>query len=150
MPGMEQIGSITEDVISATKTLKNLVQDSIEVLQNGGDWGQYMADHSETYLKAVDQVASTLGTYGTGLPIDNVKAYLLGAVQWISPEIKTAYEDLMKEADKSGLKGLTGASLEMRITHILQDRAGSADESTVEELARMYEAGYTDAIPAAQ
>ncbi|MBO7667771.1 MAG: hypothetical protein J6T26_04845 [Firmicutes bacterium] len=150
MPGIEQSDEIIEGLISAGSTLKGLVSDSISVLKDGGDLGQYMADHAETYLKAVDNVVSTLGTYGTGLPIDNVKAYLLGTIQWISPAAKTAYEDALKKADRTGLKGLTGASLTMRTKHILQDRAGQVDMRTVEELARLYEAGYTDAIPTAQ
>jgi len=148
MPGLEQLGSILEQSVNAGNTVKKTVADSIDILLNGGDWGQYMADHSETYLNAVDQIVSTLGTYATGLPMDNVKAYLLGGVQWISPQIKTAYDDLMKQADKSGLKDLTGASLEMRTMHILQDRAGSADQRTAETVAGLYEAGYTDAVPA--
>lgn len=150
MPGLDQTNAIITDAINAGQTITGLVRNSIDVLKSGGNWGQYMADHSEEYLKAVDSMVSTLGTYGTGLPIDNVKAYLLGGLQFISPKIKTAYEDALKKADKSGLKGLTGASLEMRVNHILQDRAKGAEDSTVEELARLYEAGYKDAIPAAQ
>jgi hypothetical protein len=149
-PGMEQIESIMEQTVKAGLTVGKLVQDSIEVLRNGGNWAQYMADHSDIYLSAVDSVARTLGTYATGLPIDNVKAYLLGAVQWLSPEVKTAYEDILDKADRSGLKGLSGASLEIRTKHIIQERAGSADDETVEALAGLYAAGYKDAIPAAQ
>ena len=149
-PGMEQIGSILEQTVKAGQTVQRLVKDSIEVMANGGNWAQYMADHSDIYLSAVDSIARTLGTYATGLPIDNVKAYLLGAVQWLSPEVKTAYEDIMDKADRSGLKGLSGASLEIRTKHILQERAGSAEEETAEALAGLYEAGYKDAIPAAQ
>ena len=149
-PGMEQIESILEQTVQAGNTVKDLVRDSIEVLANGGNWAQYMADHSDKYLSAVDSVARTLGTYATGLPIDNVKAYLLGAVQWLSPAVNTAYEDALKKADRSGLKGLSGASLEIRTKHILQERAGSAEDSTVEALTGLYEAGYKDAIPAEQ
>lgn len=149
MPGLEQLGSILEQSVNAGKTVQKLVADSIDILQNGGDWGQYMADHKEEYINAVDQIVSILATYGTGLPIENVKAYLLGGVQWISPQIKTAYDDLMKKADKSGLKGLKGASLETRTMHIFQDRAGDADASTVGTIAGLYAAGYTDAVPAA-
>ena len=149
-PGMEQIGSILEQTVKAGQTVQGLVKDSIEVLANGGNWAQYMADHSDKYISAVDSVARTLGTYATGLPIDNVKAYLLGAVQWLSPEVKTAYEDIMDKADRSGLKGLSGASLEIRTKHILQERAGSTEEETAETLAGLYAAGYKDAIPAAQ
>lgn len=149
MPGLEQLGSILEQSVNAGKTVQKLVADSIDIFQNGGDWGQYMADHKEEYINAVDQIVSILATYGTGLPIENVKAYLLGGVQWISPQIKTAYDDIMKKADKSGLKGLKGASLETRTMHIFQDRAGDADASTVETIAGLYAAGYTDAVPAA-
>lgn len=149
-PGMEQIGSILEELKSAGESVAGLVRDSVKVLAEGGNWGQYMADHSDTYISAAESAARTLGTYATGLPIDNVKAYLLGALQWMSPEIKTAYEDVMKKADRSGLKGLRGAALEIRVRHILQDRAGGAEPETMEALAALYEAGYTAVVPAAQ
>ena len=149
-PGIEQIGTILEQLIDAGKTVGKLVGDSIEVLNSGGDWLQYMRDHSDVYLSAVEETARTITTYATGLPADNVKAYLLGALQWLSPEIKTAYEDAFDKADKSGLKGLTGAALETRMGHLLQDRARGASDEAIKALAELYEAGYTDAAPAAQ
>lgn len=148
-PGIEQISSIIEKTIKATKKTVNMVKDSVDVLENGGDWFQYMRDHGGDYVSSVEEIVRMLATYGTGLPVDNVKAYLLGAAQHISPYIKTAYEDVVSKADKSGLKGLKGAALEMRAGHILQDRAGETSERTIETIAGLYEAGYTDAVPAA-
>lgn len=147
-PGIEQISSIIEKTIKASQKTVSMVKDSISVLESGGDWFQYMKDHGGDYVSSVEEIVRMLATYGTGLPVDNVKAYLLGAAQHISPAIKTAYEDVMSKADKSGLKGLTGASLEMRTGHILQDRAGEASERAVETVAGLYEAGYKDAVPA--
>lgn len=147
-PGIEQLSSIIEKTIKASTKIANMVKDSVDVLENGGDWFQYMRDHGGDYVSSVEEIVRMLATYGTGLPVDNVKAYLLGAAQHISPAIKTAYEDIMSKADKSGLKGLNGAALEMRTGHILQDRAGETSERTVETIAGLYEVGYTDAVPA--
>lgn len=147
-PGIEQISSIIEKTLKASKKTANMVKDSVDVLENGGDWIQYMRDHGGDYVSSVEEIGRMLATYGTGLPVDNVKAYLLGAAQHISPAIKTAYEDVVSKADKSGLKGLKGAALEMRTGHILQDRAGETSERTIETIAGLYEEGYTDAVPA--
>ena len=146
-PGIEQINEIIEGGLDAANTVKKLVVDSIEVLRDGGDWGQYMANHSDVYLSAVDETVTALGKYGKGMPMDNVKAYLLGTLSWISPEVKTAYEDAMSKADKNGLKGLTGAALETRIEHLMGEHGIRAEDGTLEALAALYEAGHRDAIP---
>jgi len=146
-PGIEQVNELYQALQKAGSTIGKLVQDSVQVLSRGGDWGQYMADHSDTYLSAVGDAASILGTYAAGLPVENVKAYLLGALGWMSPKIQVAYEDALDKADKSGLKGLTGDALEMRMSHILRDRTGNTEEETVSVLSRLYEAGMTEAVP---
>lgn len=148
-PGIEQIEGLIDKLGKTADTMGKMVTDSINLANNGGDWGRYMAENGNTYVKAVEEAGRLIGTYATGLPLDNVKAYLLGAASGISPAIKTAYEDLMSKADKSGLKGLTGAPLEMRVQHILDDRAGGAEEQTTETIAGLYEAGYTGAVPPA-
>ena len=146
-PGITQINDIIKTVLVAGNAVVQLVGDSIDVLQNGGDWAQYMRDHSADYISAVDKTVSAVGTYAGGLPIENVKSYLLGAVSWISPEIKTAYDDTMKKAKKAGLKGLTGGALEMRITHLMGDHGVDLSDEAEETLAKLYAAGAKGAIP---
>lgn len=146
-PGIEQVNEIIEGGLNAANTVKTLVADSIEVLRDGGDWAQYMADHSDVYISAVDELATLLGKYGAGLPTENVKAYLLGALSWLSPEIKTAYEDALSKADKNGLKGLTGPALEMRIEHLMGEHGIQISDESAEALAELYAAGFKTAIP---
>jgi len=146
-PGITQINDIIQTVLVAGNAVGQLVGDSIDVLQNGGDWAQYMRDHSADYISAVDKIVSAVGTYAGGLPIENVKSYLLGAVSWISPEIKTAYDDTMKKAKKAGLKGLTGGALEIRISHLMDDHGVDLSDAAAETLAGLYAAGAKGAIP---
>ena len=146
-PGLEQVNDIYQRTTAAAKKAWTLAKDSVDVLIHGGNWLKYLNMHGDEYVSAVEDVARMLGTYGAGLPMDNVKGYLLGAMRWASPKIATAYEDIMSKADRSGLKGLTGGALELRMEHILRDRIGSAEEETVYTLSRLYEAGIRDAAP---
>lgn len=148
-PGIEQVGTLIDQLVSSTNTIKKLIQDSIEVQKTGGDWNQYMRDNYQVYLKGVEDIVRALGTYAGGLPMDNARAYLLGLVKWIAPEINTAYEDAVSKAKKAGLNGLTGKPLEARVESLLEDRLGrlgDEDEALIQELARLYEAGYKDAM----
>ena len=148
-PGIEQVGTLIDQLVSSTNTIKKLIQDSIEVQKSGGDWNQYMRDNYQVYLKGVEDIVRALGTYAGGLPMDNARAYLLGLVKWIAPEINTAYEDAVSKAKKAGLSGLTGKPLEARVESLLENRLGrlgDEDEALIQELARLYEAGYKDAM----
>ena len=146
-PGVEQVNEILEGISNAGKNAKRLVQDSITIASNGGDWKKYMREHGYLYVTAVEDAVKLLGTYAGGLPVNNVRAYLLGALQWMSPEIKVAYEDAVKHADRDGLKGLAGDALEMRMEHILQERIGEPSEELTQTIAGLYAAGYKEAVP---
>ena len=146
-PGLEQVNDIYQRITAATKNAWQLAKDSVYVMTHGGNWLKYLNMHGDEYVSAVEDVARMLGTYGAGLPMDNVKGYLLGPMRWASPKIATAYEDIMSKADRSGLKGLSGGALELRMEHILRDRIGRAEEETVRVLSRLYEAGVKDAAP---
>lgn len=146
-PGLTQVNEILEGVVNAGKTAVRLVQDSSTIADNGGDWGEYIRKHGYMYVKAVEDAVRVLATYKSGLPINNVRAYLLGALSWASPVINVAYEDAVKQADKNGLSGLTGAALEMRIEHLMGKHGIQISDESSETLAKLYEAGEKTAIP---
>lgn len=148
-PGVEQVNEILEGISNAGKNVQRLVKDSITIAANGGDWGKYMREHGFMYTMAVEDAVKLLGTYAGGLPVNNVRAYLLGALQWMSPEIKVAYEDAVKHADREGLKGLSGDALELRLDHILTERMGGSSDALTKELAGLYSAGYQAVVPTA-
>lgn len=146
-PGIEQINEIIKTALNSGKAMQKLVKDSLEVWNNDGDWGKYMSDHGGEYVSAVDELVTALGKYAAGLPTENVKGYLLGALSWLSPKIMTAYEDVMSNADKDGLKGLTGDALELRIGHVLNEHGVRVNDETAAALGKLYEAGMKSAIP---
>lgn len=146
-PGMGQINDIIEELSKVGAGLKTFIGESINIISNGGDWGQYASENSDKLLSAVDKAARILGTYIAGLPTDNIKGYLLGTLRLASPKIATAYEDLLDHADKSGLKGLEGEALRTRTGHVLQDRVGGVSEETIEAVASLYESGHKAAVP---
>lgn len=146
-PGITQIEDVIEEIISGCQTIQSLVSDSYDVLADGGNLAEYLKRHGADYLGALDEALETVATYFGGVAANNIKSYTLGALKWISPEIATAYEDLLETADKSGLSGLTGEALETRVGDILENRLGGAEDETAAALAALYEAGYKNAIP---
>ena len=147
-PGITQIESIIEEMINAGVNAKGLVEDSIKVLNNGGDWQQYMKDNSGKYLASVEKMVRLLATYGGGFAAENLRSYLLGVMSYVAPDLKAGYEDLFDTPVKSDLAGMSGAALEKRVGHIMAYRANGIDSDTAAAIAELYEAGYTGAMPA--
>lgn len=146
-PGITQIQDVLEEFLTGCKNIQKLVQDGYGIVKNGGDLKEYFRRHGADYLGALEEGLRTVAKYFGGIPADNIRGYALGALRWISPETETAYQDWMKTADKSGLKGLKGEALETRVADILKNRLGAAEESTAAELADLYAAGYKAAVP---
>lgn len=146
-PGITQIQEVLEELRSAGDTIGELIRDGIVLHENGGDLKEYFRRHGADYLGALEKGLSTVATYFGGVAYNNVKGYALSALRWMSPETETAFQDWLKTADKSGLKGLKGKALETRIYDILKNRTGKAEETTAVELAALYAAGYKAAVP---
>lgn len=146
-PGMEQLNDVLEACMDAGKDLREIVAGSADILENGGDLATYFRRHGNDIMGGIKDFAGAVATYFPGLPVNNVEAYLLGIVKWVSPELQTAYEDLMQTADKGGLSGLGGDALAFRVGSILDNRGISREEATAQVLADLYEAGYKGAIP---
>ena len=145
--GMEQLNDCLEAVFEAGKTIRDIVADGKDILENGGDLGDYFIRHGSDMLGGIKDIAKAAATYFPGLPVNNLEAYLMGIVKWVSPELETAYEDLMKTADKNGLSGLEGDALTGRIGSILDNRRISQSDDTAQILAELYATGYKTAVP---
>ena len=148
-PGIEQLNEMLEECKDACRLIPKTLEESGNVLANGGSWAQYMKDNSSVYLSAIEEIAETVATYLGGLPAENVKGYFLGMMKWIAPGAETEIEDLFDRPDKQGLKELDGRALETRVKNLLNDRVGNAPDEAVRRIARLYESGYTDAAPSA-
>lgn len=146
-PGVTQIVDLFEDGKDAFEAIGKLVQEGYDVVSKGGDLGEYLRRHGGDYLGELEKVCETAATYLGGVPANNIKAYALGALSWVSPEFATAYEDATATANKGKLSGLKGGALETRIGDILDNRVGKAEDETVETLAELYENGHTGAVP---
>lgn len=145
--GMEQLNDCLEALWNAASGVRDVIIDAKDILENGGDIGDYFRKHGNEMLGGIKDLAKAVTTYFYGLPANNVEAYLLGAVKWISPELGTAYDDLFSDIGKNDLSGLEGDALASRIGRILGDRYVSESDDTAAALAALYEAGYKTAIP---
>ena len=145
--GVEQLNELAEYITGAAGGIANTVEGAIDVLSKGGDLPEYFLDSSEKILSWIRDAAKMAGQV-FGIPVSNFETYFVGAMKWISPELATTYEDMLGSGSKDNLKGLSGEALEARTQYILERRAGEVSMETVEQLAELYEAGMTDAIPA--
>lgn len=146
-PGLEQLTDIIELLQKETTNGMDTLKGAADVAGSGGDLVEYMKRHGNDMLGGIKELAEAAATYIPGIPVSNLEAYILGTVKWISPELGTAYDDLMATAEKSGLSGLEGAALERRVDSILSVRLHDIPEGAAAELAGLYEAGYTQAVP---
>jgi hypothetical protein len=145
-PGLEQINEIFNLVQDMLQGNFGRISEAADVVKNGGNLGEYLSDNSGEILGEIKDTATKVATY-FGLPVNNVEAYLLGALKWVSPELGTAYDDLFQSIGKSDLAGMEGNALEGRVGRILSDRNVSESDDTAAALAALYEAGYKTAIP---
>ena len=147
LAGGDQLDDIVDEIISAGNGMRDILVDAYYIVSNDGNLGEYLEDRAPDMFGAAKQMAQKIGKYFAGLPLDNLEAYLIGTLRWAAPQAVAAYEDALKSPDGSGLKGLSGAALETRISNILDDRMGGAEDATTSELARLYEAGFTSIVP---
>lgn len=145
--GTEQLNALAEAVYTHINGVRGIVTDGIEILRNGGDLKLYLKRRGNDILGGIRDLAKEAAIYGAGIPANNLEAYILGTVRNISPELATAYEDAMQTANRERLKGLKGEALQTRIGHIFGVRDIEADDETLEAVARLYAAGYTQAAP---
>lgn len=145
--GMEQLNDCLGALREAAVGVRDVIIDAKDIMENGGDIGDYFRRHGNEMLGGIKDLAKAVTTYFPGLPANNVEAYLIGAVKWISPELGTAYDDLFSDIGKNDLSGLEGDALTSRIGRILEDRKASESEDTAKALASLYEGGYKTAIP---
>ncbi len=146
-PGIEQLNNTLESVLNSGNSIKDLVSEAANIASQGGDVGQYFAEHSAEIINGVKEVAETFAMYVPGLPVSNVEAYVLGALRWISPELVTAYEDALSTPNKQGLDGLEGDALTTRVKDILLGRVAELSDEMAERLAKLYADGYTGVVP---
>lgn len=147
-PGIEQLNDTLESIINSSKSLKKLLTDAVNIGRQGGDVLAYLNSHRADIIGGIKDVAATAVTYFPGLPVNNVEAYLAGLISWALPSVGTAYEDLFEAPEKADLSGLEGDALVTRVTDILGGRLDDVSEKAAEDIATLYAAGYSEALPA--
>jgi len=147
VPGMEQVNDIIKVVTESGSNLREIIGGAVNIAKNDGDLGLYFKQHSKDILGGVKATASATAMYFSGLPVNNVEAYLLGLVKWVTPELGVAYDDLFSTVNKAGLNALTGEALKVRMDHMLEQNSIRVNDDTLGVLAGLYEGGHTSVVP---
>lgn len=144
----EQLNKVLELIDTHGKNINKFVMDGADLIKNKGDLTLYLKRNGNDMLGDIRNLAKEIATYGFSLPANNLETYILGTVKTVSPALGTAYDDAMQTANRNLLKGLTGDALRMRVQHVFQVRDVDVSSEAVQAVARLYEAGYTNAAPA--
>lgn len=145
---VEQLNKVLELIDTHGKNINKFVTDGADLIKNKGDLTLYLKRNGNDMLGDIRNLAKEIATYGFSLPANNLETYILGTVKTVSPALGTAYDDAMQTANRNLLKGLTGDALRMRVQHVFQVRDVDVSSEAVQAVARLYEAGYTNAAPA--
>lgn len=146
--GMEQINEFKDALETGGELLHNTLGGLVNVMVNGGDAGEYLERNGGDIVGGVHDLASTLAKYLGGYPVENIEKYLGGVLAKASPELKALLDTITDTTTKSDLQRIDAKELPTRLNSLLAIRNIEADEGTGAELARLYLAGYTDAVPA--
>lgn len=146
-PGLEQLSDVVETIVEQGQNGLDVLKDAADVVKNGGSLGEYLHRHSGDIVGGIKDLAAAAATYLPGISVNNLEAYLIGTVRWVSPELAAAYDDALATANKNQMKGMRGAELERKISDTLHNRRVETDETTNETLASLYEGGFTKAVP---
>lgn len=150
-PGLEQITALMDlGRTQAKKTVKSISEMADIFLHGDGlpGVGRYLKEHRRDLFGGVHEITQMILTYRAGFPVQNVEKYMLAPINWLSPQMGTAYEDLLKTPTQGDLDGLSGKALQSRIGTILSQWMDSdTAQSAAEELAALYTAGFPEAIP---
>lgn len=119
----------------------NDIMQAMDKVVNAGKKGNW--------LGAVKTAAETIASYGGGIPVKNVEAYLKGILSMVLPGAVVGYEDMLKAPAKADLKGLEGDGLMVRLNNVLKGYGMKLDRESREAIAKLYEQGYTEAVPSA-
>lgn len=144
--GLEQLNDCAEAMWDAGRELLDVIADSVDILKDGGDLGEYFRRHGNNMLGSVKDVANAAAMYISGFPAENLEKYLLGGMKWLAPEMQAEYEDLLSTPSKTDLSGLNGDALAARVGDMIDNRGITASEETARALAQLYEAGEKSAI----
>lgn len=132
------------DLLADTETaLAKFVGGYKEIKENGGDAWEYIAGDGDA-RGAIKTAAEKIAHFFGGIPIENVEKLLVNAIGWAFPEVSAAYSGIWETRSKKDLS--KSRSLETDIKSLYGTKKTDISDETAEELARLYEAGYKDAI----
>ena len=146
---VEAVNDMKDGLADAGSGLWSVTHEAYEIQRNGGNAGEYLKKHAGEVAGYAGSAAEVIATYIGGVPVKNLKKYLLGVFTAAWPELATSMKNVFTEPTKDALSGLRGESLAVTVGDILAIRDIQADDGTAAELARLYEAGERGGVPGA-
>jgi hypothetical protein len=146
-PGLSQMMDVKTAAEQMMETFKTVQSDTKDLKENGGSLKQYVKENGNDLLGDVKDTATLLAELSKGVPVPNIEKYLLGTLQWTSPELREEYKALWDSTNKRDLTGLSGKALQVRVGDLMDLRVENLSDEAKDELARLYESVGTEVIP---
>lgn len=124
------------------KSLKSFIEGFADVMSNDGDVWQYLTEAAD-FRGAVKDAAKNIVHYFSGIPVNNVERLITTILGRVWPQMAAAYDGIWDSGSKADLK--RSSAIAADIMQLYSGR-GDIDRDTANELARLYEAGFTDAV----
>lgn len=146
-PGLSQMMDLKTAAEETMETFKTVLSDTKNLKEHGGSLKQYVKENGNDLLGDVKDTATLLAELSKGVPVPNLEKYLLGTLQWTSPELREEYKTLWGSTNKRDLTGLSGGALRMRVGKLMDLRVDNLSDEAKDELARLYESVGAEVIP---
>lgn len=124
------------------KGLYDFVANLVDVIENDGDVWEYVVNDGDargTIKAAAEKIAHFFG----GIPIENVEQLLVNTIGFVFPQISAAYSGFWQTSSKKDLE--KSKDIATDISNLYKSKLKISDD-TAEELARLYESGYRNAV----
>ena len=139
---VQTLNDIIELGTDTAKGLGKFVGGLFDIIKEDGDAWQYISEDAD-FRGVVKNAAEKITHYFSGIPVENVEKLITNTIGWIFPQVTAAYDGIWSNGHKKDLA--ESGNVEADVKSLYGTRAELSDE-TASELARLYEAGYKNAI----
>lgn len=149
----DTVYSAIEAMLDKDETWYDISVNSLDVINDAmeffGKFGDEARDADLWTMRGLVKEGGLIVSQLLGMPLKNVEKWMLAACKWIAPEWAAEYENFWEETTKADLSEESRQTMEAAIGVILDNRADGLSDEVKHEIARLYMAGGTGAVPTA-
>jgi len=143
IPGGQQLNDFIDTINEVWQTTAGFATGLADVIKNDEDWTEFIKRHKAEYASAIKKLVQKTGMYFGGLPLENLEKYIMGGLQYASPDLAQAVENVFSDKNRNTLKGKTGKQLEQGVRDIFKARGIDLNDEALQAITSIYQGGDT-------